>query len=97
MKKFDQNKLPYHLIPVDSLKEFVKVLAFGAAKYNERNWEQGCEWHRLYAAAQRHLNAWWAKENRDQESGLSHLAHALCCVIFLLTYELRKIGVDDRP
>jgi len=62
-----------------------------------RNWEQGMAWSRLYAATFRHLTAWWGGERTDQETGLSHLAHAGCCVCFLIAFELRGIGTDDRP
>lgn len=39
---------------------------------------------RYFAAAMRHLWAWWTGEERDAETGESHLAHAACCVLFLL-------------
>jgi hypothetical protein len=73
------------------------VLEFGAAKYGPRNWEKGMAWHRPYSAAMRHLWAWWMGEDRDQETGLSHLAHALCCIMFLMAYVKRGGGTDDRP
>jgi len=63
----------------------------------ERNWERGMGWGRVFGAAMRHLWAWWAGEDKDPETGLSHLAHALCCVMFLATYERRGVGHDDRP
>lgn len=96
-KKFDTGKDPWHLMPWDSLRCIVKVLAFGAAKYADRNWEQGMAWSRCYAALQRHLTAWWLYEGVDPETGYSHLWHAGCCVLFLITFELRGIGDDDRP
>lgn len=54
-------------------------------------------WSRLYAALLRHLWAWWRGQDRDPETGLSHLAHVCCCALFLLSYHLRKAGTDDRP
>jgi hypothetical protein len=63
----------------------------------QRNWEAGMGWSRLYAAAERHLHAWWAGESNDSETGLSHLAHALACLHFLNHYEHLKVGKDDRP
>lgn len=80
--KHDTGKLPLHLLPTDALEEVARVLSFGAAKYSERNWETGMAWSRLYAAALRHLWAWWRGADRDEETGLSHLAHAACCVLF---------------
>lgn len=95
--KFDNGKDPWHLLPFDALRAVVCVLAFGAAKYGARNWEAGMAWSRCYAAALRHLTAWWEGAGRDPETGYSHLWHACCCVMFLIAYELRGTGEDDRP
>jgi hypothetical protein len=95
--KHDTGKLRFDLLPVDSIREVVWVLMFGSAKYGDRNWETGMAYSRLYAAALRHLMAWWEGEERDPESNLPHLAHAICCVLFLLSYSLRGRGSDDRP
>ena len=98
-KKSDQGKEPWHLLPYDALTEVVKVLQHGEQKYTARNWEKGMNWSRLHAATNRHLNQkWWQKrETEDAESGLMHLAHATCDLLFLLAYELRSVGEDDRP
>lgn len=96
-RKDDGGKLPLHLLPPDAIVEIAKVLDFGAKKYAPRNWEKGMSWSRPYAALMRHMFAWWAGEKADPETGLSHLAHAGCCLFFLLSYEQRHIGVDDRP
>ena len=94
--KKDQGKLPLDLLPFDALEEVAKVMEFGAKKYSPRAWEKGMAWSRLWAAALRHGFKWWRGENKDPETGLSHLAHLACCVLFLLTYTLRKVGEDDR-
>ena len=62
-----------------------------------RNWEKGMDWSRVYGALLRHLFSWWRGYDKDPETGLSHLAHAGCCVLFLLAYTLRNVGKDDRP
>jgi hypothetical protein len=95
--KHDTGKAPWHLVPWDAVRVVVKVLAFGAAKYGERNWETGIARSRCFSAAIRHLTAWWEREGVDEETGISHLAHACCCVLFLLAFEIRGIGDDDRP
>ena len=96
-KKDDAEKLRYDLVPFDALAEIVKVLNFGATKYAPRNWEAGFDWSRIYAATLRHLTSWWQGEDRDPETGLSHLAHAGCCILFLLAFKIRGAGKDDRP
>lgn len=95
--KYDSNKSRYDLVPPESLEAVVQVLTFGADKYGDRNWEGGLSYGRVFAACMRHLWAWWKGEATDTESGLPHLAHAACCIFFLLAYEARDTGEDDRP
>jgi len=83
-------------MPGDALEEIAKVLEFGAIKYSARNWELGMAWSRPFAALMRHMWAWWRGEDKDSETGLTHLAHAGCCILFLLSFELRRVGTDDR-
>jgi hypothetical protein len=96
-RKDDKGKLPLHLLPPEMLEAVAEVLDFGASKYAPRNWELGMDWSRPYAALLRHMLAWWGGEDKDPETGLSHLAHAGCCIGFLITYERRNAGRDDRP
>lgn len=95
--KADDGKLPMHLLPPEFLTATAAVLDFGAKKYAPRNWEKGLAWSRVFSALQRHMWAWWGGEDKDAETGLSHLAHAACCIAFLVAYEARGTGEDDRP
>ncbi len=95
--RHDDNKLPWHLFPMNAASEVVKVLQFGAKKYDERNWEKGMAFSRCFNSCIRHLNAWWYREDNDPESGLCHLSHAACNILFLIFYGLRGVGTDDRP
>lgn len=95
--KYDGNKDPWHLAPWDSFRAIVIIMASGAQKYSARNWEDGMDWSRLYSATMRHLTAWWMGEGADPETGYSHLWHAGCCICFLIAYEIRGAGRDDRP
>lgn len=94
--KYDSGKPRFDLIPPKALEELAKVYAFGAEKYASRNWEQGMDWGRVYAATQRHLNAWWGGEETDPETGLSHLAHAMFGLCALQEFHRTDIGLDDR-
>jgi len=95
-RKNDSEKVRLELLPFPALYEVARVLTFGAKKYDPWNWASGMAWSRLLGAALRHLFAWAAGEDKDPETGLSHLAHAACCVLFLLTYTLKDLGDDDR-
>jgi hypothetical protein len=95
--KFDKDKPRFDLLPVLPLEEVIKVFTYGAKKYADRNWERGFVYSRPYGACLRHIFAWWRGESIDPESNISHLAHAACNILFLLEFELRKTGTDDRP
>lgn len=95
-RKDDQEKLRLDLIPYDAVTAIAHILTFGAKKYSDRNWENGMKWSRVFSALQRHLFAWWEGEKLDVETGKSHLWHAGCCIFFLICYEIRGIGEDDR-
>lgn len=95
-RKDDGGKARHDLLPPELPDAVAQVLAFGAAKYGERNWEKGMKWGRPFAACMRHLWAWWRGEKADPETGFSHLWHAGCCIAFLIAYEARQVGIDDR-
>jgi hypothetical protein len=95
--KYDAEKNRLELIPPEAIEGLGEVLTFGAKKYADRNWELGMKWSRVFGATMRHLWSWWARKDKDTETGLSHLKHALCCIAFLIAYEERRIGEDDRP
>jgi Domain of unknown function (DUF5664) len=86
--KFDGGKRDFTLLPWAGVEEIVKVLEFGAAKYARDNWKhvEGAQ-HRYTKAAFRHLIAYNNGEINDPESGLPHLAHVGCCILFLLALE----------
>ena len=89
--KYDHGKVRWDLFPPGPLEEIGKVLTFGATKYDDDNWKKVDGWKRRYfAASMRHLWAYWKGEGKDPETGLSHLAHAMCCIIFLLGKEMEK-------
>ena len=86
--KHDGGKLRYSLLPWGSITKIVEVLEFGANKYAVDNWQKVADGqNRYFDAAMRHLIAYRSGEKVDPESGLNHLAHAGCCVLFLLYLE----------
>jgi hypothetical protein len=92
-KKYDSGKPDWSLLPFKAVSETVDVLTFGAKKYGPENWRLVPNAKKRYlAAAFRHVVAYAMGEKKDPESGLSHLSHALCCLLFIL--ELEK---DDGP
>jgi len=95
-RKFDSGKLRYGLTPPLALKEMVRVLTFGAEKYEPDNWKYVEDSkHRYFDALMRHAWAWKEGEVLDQETGLHHLAHALCCLSFLYEHDI-KYSKDEK-
>lgn len=87
-RKFDEEKLRWDLLPLDCVEECVKILTFGSKKYAPNNWQQVEDGkNRYFAALMRHLVSSRSGETIDPESGLSHLSHALCNLVFLIYLE----------
>ena len=95
-RKFDKEKPRVDLLPGDALLELAQVLGANIGKHGERSWERGKPWSKDFGSLLRHLWAWWGGEELDKESGLPHLAHAGCRILFLIAYSLRNKGLDDR-
>lgn len=86
--KADAGKVRWSLLPRGTVSQVVEVLEDGVTKYAENNWMHVPDARRrYYDALQRHLEAWWSGESRDPESGRRHMAHAACCVLFLLWFD----------
>lgn len=96
--KNDKEKNRLELLAPEFLMGIGRVLTFGAKKYEDRNWEKGIRYGRVFGALLRHLWTWWSGESIDSETEQSHLYHAGCCLMFLSTYEARGMtDFDDRP
>lgn len=98
--KADSGKMDWSLLPIESVEEIIKVLEFGATKYDDWNWAtgEGFKYTRVFNATMRHLWAWFKGEDNDPETGLSHWAHAGCNVLFMLHFIKNKhrYNQDDR-
>lgn len=85
--KYDSGKPRYGLIPPLAEEELAKVLTFGAEKYAPDNWRKVDDLTRYVDATMRHISAYRKGEKLDGESGLHHLAHAMCCLTFIVELE----------
>lgn len=94
--KYDEGKLPMHLLDRTALEAMASVLGHGRDKYGAENWREGIQYTRLIGAALRHLHALNDCEDFDKESGLPHAAHAMTSLMFLLWMMRCRPDMDDR-
>lgn len=95
--KNDQEKPDLSLFSTAWLLGVGQVLTFGKRKYAAHNWRQGILLSRLMGACLRHVLAFNAGQDLDPETGLSHLDHASCCLMFARELiETKRKAVDDR-
>lgn len=94
--KHDEGKPDMSLLSSIALFKIAQVMSYGKIKYSAHNWRGGFIWSRPAAAALRHIFLWLGGQDLDPETGLSHLAHAGCCIMFLLEFETTKPDLDDR-
>ena len=87
-RKEDAGKPRPDLLPPKALLGVAAVLAHGAQKYGPDNWRKVDNAKARYTAALgRHLLLWMCGEQKDPDSGLPHLDHLACCVLFLSELE----------
>ena len=98
--KHDDGKPDWSLVPFEALEGMVKVLEFGAQKYAGWNWTTngGFPYTRVLRSCLRHVFAYMRGEDNDPESGLSHIHHAMCNLLFISHYigNKEKYNKDDR-
>lgn len=97
--KYDQGKPEAGLLPSGPLEDVIRVLEHGAKKYDQWNWAKGTNYGRFIGALWRHVfrDWWFHRQDNDPESTRNHLAHGVCCLLFLLYYQQHNLGEDDRP
>lgn len=87
----------FDLLPPDVLWDLAEHYGLGSAKYADRNWELGTDWSLNYAAAQRHLQQFWAGEDDDEETGSPHLIAAIWHLFALHHFRKTHPELDNRP
>jgi hypothetical protein len=74
-----------------ALVEVAEVGDFGIKKYERLNWVRVPDGQQRYMdAAMRHLLAHGGGQYTDPESELSHLAHAVWCLLAVMELEVRN-------
>lgn len=86
----------FDLVPVYPLTLLARLYGAGAKKYAAHNWRMGYEWSKSYAAAQRHLTAFWDGEDIDPETGVPHVINVAFHMFALAQYLKDHPELDDR-
>ena len=97
--RYNTQKRQWSLVDFAALTQMVQVLEFGARKYDVDNWRKGLSYRQCMESCLRHLIAFLEGEDIDPESGLNHLGHAMCNIMFLMSFENDpelKAKCDDR-
>lgn len=93
--KHDSGKLLFGcftqgLAPV--IKGVVAVLTYGSQKYARDSWQKVPNARERYMdAADRHLNSMNMGEAKDDESGLPHIFHAICNLMFVAWFDSKTM------
>lgn len=82
--RFNEGKLEWHQLDLQCHEDMVRVLMMGAKKYQPDNWRRGLPVRSQYDSLMRHMVAFMQGQDLDSESGLPHLAHAQCNLMFLV-------------
>lgn len=86
-------KIPDGLDPdYVGLEPMVRVLMYGAEKYDDHNWKKGLSLVSLVDCAMRHFIAMEKGEELDPESGLPHKGHLMCNLMMLAYFTLTEEG-----
>lgn len=87
----------FDLIPPGPMILLAELFGKGARKYSERNWEKGLPWNSPYQSLMRHMHAFWAGEDIDEETGLPHVICAMWNAMVLAEFMNTHPELDDRP
>ena len=97
--KHDQEKNRLELIPASGIEAAGRAFTYGANKYKEHgdhNWAKGFKWDRIIGSTLRHINAFRSGQDIDEESGLSHIDHAVASIMMLAAHIEEGLGEDNR-
>lgn len=95
-QRHNEGKLRWSLVPQSALEPMVRVLEFGAEKYDDHNWKKGLPIVEICESLKRHLDAFMEGEDLDPESGLPHIGHIQCNAMFLAWMKKNRPEMDRR-
>ena len=94
MSKKNEGKPMMSLMSANTIAYVTKVREYGIKKYGMADDWKTTERKLHYDAALRHIYAEFEGEINDSESGLPHLAHAICNLMFLIEADIENGELD---
>lgn len=94
--RYNEGKVQWSLVSFKDIEEIPRVLEFGAKKYSRDNWKKGMPVTEMCDSLLRHVIAFASGEDIDPESGLSHLGHIGCNIMFINHTLKNHPEKDDR-
>lgn len=94
--RHNQGKPRWSLVHYKSMIPLVKVLEFGANKYNADNWKKGLDKKEILESMMRHLIALMDGELNDPESGELHIGHIMCNTMFWSYFHQMEINKQNE-
>jgi len=92
------SKAPTSTLSEAVLAEVGVGMMEGSLKYGRHNYRVAAIRAEVYYdAVHRHLRRWWAGEDIDADSGLSHITKAICTLFVLRDCMITGQLKDDRP
>lgn len=98
-KRYNEGKVDFTLLPLDSLEAEARVWMAGEKKYGRTNWEKlwGEDTPRIaMASALRHIFAYMSGEEYDKETGIHHLAHVRCNCAMGIRHSNQKLTTERK-
>jgi len=85
-------------IPLTVMWEVGVAMLEGARKYGRHNYRVAGVRGSVYVdAAIGHVSSWWEGEDRDPDTGLSHITKAIASLVVLRDAMIQDKFIDDRP
>jgi hypothetical protein len=95
--KFNKGKLRWTILPFEAVKEVLKILEYGAIKYDVDNWRNFEDTpEELIDALFRHMVDYLLGERDDRESGMNHLTHAATNALMLVALAIQRGEIDPE-
>lgn len=94
--RFNEGKPRWSLVDFKDLEGMVNVLEFGANKYSDHNWRKGLMTTGIVDSLMRHIASYLEGQDIDEESGLRHIDHMMCNVMFLSRMDRLMPEFDTR-